>query len=583
MMVKPIAGPFKGETHPPRYRLHKYWARKPHNVVKAHIAHYTLPGDIVLDPFCGSGVTIAESLLAGRKAVGIDLNPLAVEVTRALINSCSMEELAEAFRIIEDKVAGYIEQKFSHPCPLCNKKVTIKHRVCSSVATCPNCLNEQILGTPEEKSVKKINCNSCGERILSEFVTRDLINAVVLDCKKCRYKGRLFVANGSLGFAKGGAKFFPNRRIMAYPGMHCGSLFTSENWKYLKKLKAAILELDEALQPSFLTLLSSTASQVSRLIPYRQNLSSGGPAWTVPGFWVPRVHIQLNVWRTFFNRYKNFMRAMTDMRGPGMRPSSLTDSFEDLHYSPPGFGLVYEGDSCQLSLPDESVDYIITDPPYGDSIPYLEFSQIWNEWIGRKPLYEKEVVISNSPERCKGMENYGSGLSKVFSEMGRVLKPGKWATVFFQNRNLSVWNLLRLAARKAGLVLKSVSLQYPAVVSGKSQLAREGSLTGDLVLQFQKEIYLNKKVSSDLSSSLAKAGEKQNTTVVIESIIDSSVARHSGKKNSFSLIASDVLVELWEKNCDFKCGDIGTRIRSRIVGGSFINEKTNSNEETDNL
>ena len=40
------------KTHPPMYLIHKYWARKPSNVVKAYIEKYTKPGDIVLVPFC---------------------------------------------------------------------------------------------------------------------------------------------------------------------------------------------------------------------------------------------------------------------------------------------------------------------------------------------------------------------------------------------------------------------------------------------------------------------------------------------------------------------------------------------------
>ena len=135
-----------------------------------------------------------------------------------------------------------------------------------------------------------------------------------------------------------------------------------------------------------------------------------------------------------------------------------------------------------------------------------------------------------------------------------------------------------MAATKAGLVLKSVSLQYPAVVSAKSQLAREGSLTGDLVLQFQKcnSMVLSTALSQS-DSLLEKVDdslvekvddslvEKVDQSAFLESIIDTVVVRHRLEKNSFDLIASDVLVEMWEKMCDFECGDIGKRIRKRIL------------------
>ena len=70
----------KPHTH--MYLMHKYWARKPHNVVSEYIKNYTKEGDIVLDPFCGSGPTPIEAIKLGRKGIGIDLNPLSTFVTR---------------------------------------------------------------------------------------------------------------------------------------------------------------------------------------------------------------------------------------------------------------------------------------------------------------------------------------------------------------------------------------------------------------------------------------------------------------------------------------------------------------------
>lgn len=70
------------KTHPPMYLMHKYWARKPHNVVSEYIKHYSKPGNIVLDPFAGSGVTAIEAIKLKRKAIAIDLDPMATFITR---------------------------------------------------------------------------------------------------------------------------------------------------------------------------------------------------------------------------------------------------------------------------------------------------------------------------------------------------------------------------------------------------------------------------------------------------------------------------------------------------------------------
>ena len=52
--------------------------------VAAHaIAHYTRPGDLVLDPMCGIGTTLVEAVHAGRRAIGIEYEPHWVDVARA--------------------------------------------------------------------------------------------------------------------------------------------------------------------------------------------------------------------------------------------------------------------------------------------------------------------------------------------------------------------------------------------------------------------------------------------------------------------------------------------------------------------
>ena len=60
------------KTHPSRYLMHRYWARKPHNVVSEYIEHYSKEGDIVLDPFAGSGSTGLAAEQLDRNVVLID-------------------------------------------------------------------------------------------------------------------------------------------------------------------------------------------------------------------------------------------------------------------------------------------------------------------------------------------------------------------------------------------------------------------------------------------------------------------------------------------------------------------------------
>ena len=57
------------ETHSPMYMIHKYWARKPANIVAEYIKKYSNEGDTVFDPFFGSGVVLFESVLLNRNVI----------------------------------------------------------------------------------------------------------------------------------------------------------------------------------------------------------------------------------------------------------------------------------------------------------------------------------------------------------------------------------------------------------------------------------------------------------------------------------------------------------------------------------
>src|SRR6266545_1226399 len=59
------------------YGVHPYFTRRPANVVRAYIERYSQVGDVVLDPFGGTGVTAIEAFLLGRHAIQNDLNPFA--------------------------------------------------------------------------------------------------------------------------------------------------------------------------------------------------------------------------------------------------------------------------------------------------------------------------------------------------------------------------------------------------------------------------------------------------------------------------------------------------------------------------
>jgi len=84
--------PVIAEGHTPPYKIHKYFARRPHNVFSELVKNFTDENEIIVDPFCGGGVTIYEGLKLNRKVVGFDLNPLSTFIVRNMVLCDGIDE-----------------------------------------------------------------------------------------------------------------------------------------------------------------------------------------------------------------------------------------------------------------------------------------------------------------------------------------------------------------------------------------------------------------------------------------------------------------------------------------------------------
>jgi hypothetical protein len=122
------------------YNMHVYWSKKPHTAIRQYIQHYTQPGDIVLDPFCGSGGTALAALLDGRKAVTIDRSPAATFITKNHCTPVDTDRLRLAFQKVRKEVQPEIDWLYETRCDRCGGKATTGYTVYSQVFQCPRCL-----------------------------------------------------------------------------------------------------------------------------------------------------------------------------------------------------------------------------------------------------------------------------------------------------------------------------------------------------------------------------------------------------------------------------------------------------------
>jgi len=99
---QPIAPRRQGAKR--HYGVHPYFTRRSWSVVQAYIERFSRKGDLVLDPFGGSGVTAVEALVLGRRSYQVDLNPLANFLARQIaISPVSIEAITQAFHEVKER------------------------------------------------------------------------------------------------------------------------------------------------------------------------------------------------------------------------------------------------------------------------------------------------------------------------------------------------------------------------------------------------------------------------------------------------------------------------------------------------
>ncbi|MBM3266758.1 MAG: hypothetical protein FJZ01_03830 [Candidatus Sericytochromatia bacterium] len=463
-------------THPPGLLLHKYWARKPHNVMAALVEQYSRPGDTVVDPFCGSGVFLREAALRGRHALGLDSNPIACllsEVTTAPPDPAAF--LASLSGLVQ-RLEGALRGAY-----LAGDR-TVRFAVHETLVSCPAC--GACTGPADGRRAGRAYACPCGRRLRFnlETLARTRVTAVALaDGTLSRdpalLAGQEQAASRLLPATPGGFSlpFAENRRILAFAGFGTADLFTPRNFSALSHIAAAFHAIPEpSIRRAALLLLTASAAQCSRLIAHRNNLTTGGPAWTVPGFWVPPVHLETNPLWHLRARLARFGRGLRDLAAGGAGAGRARVIRADARV-----GL------RDLAAQGIRASLVFLDPPYGDSVPYGEFSTLWNGFLKEAPDLDADLSVSDRLPADIAWSRYREGLGTVLAGVTRVLAPGGAVVVTFNNNDPRAWEALSAALDSAGLVCEAVAYRDPAVVSAKAQLAPDGSYVGDLYAAFR--------------------------------------------------------------------------------------------------
>ncbi|CAD7779522.1 MAG: DNA methylase [Candidatus Methanoperedenaceae archaeon GB50] len=498
------------------YAMHKYWSKKPYNIIREFILRYTEKGEIVLDPFCGSGISVIESIFTERKAIGVDINPSAIFITKQMINKVPIKLIQKEFSKLESEVKDVINSFYI--VKRIDKKFIGTHFIWE---------NGKLTEVWYKNDVKSRT------KIIERPTQNDLELALSFSYNKIPYY-----------YPKD--RFFHNSRINANRENHIYELFTPRNLMALSLLMDRIEKIENKdIKEFFKFCFTASVGQASRMVfvvkrrgkfnsKSRKTERKEVGSWVI-GYWVPKENFEINVWNCFENRYRKILKAKRELEYKKYSINEATN-FEELLELKNLLLITEPAQKALKEIPDNSIDYVITDPPHGNRQPYLELSMMWNSWLKKDVNYDDEIVISESKDRKKDIHNYYKLLNEVLDEIERILKPNRYFSLMFNSLDNETWINLLIHTSSLKFDLEKVeTLEYSA--NSVVQDTRRAGLKTDFILIFRKN--LNKTIKDIELISVKK--NKDYIINVIENYLKNSIEKSLETYQILNLLISELL------------------------------------------
>jgi len=436
--------------------FHKYWGKKPVECLNYLIDNLTLEHEVVLDPFVGSGLVAREAIQRHRRFIGIDINPVAVELARLAVNPPPGDAFSEAMRRMERAVRPEIERSYE----LDNGRIATHFLWDGTELRSVWCI--------EGRTRKEYGPTAHDLELSSQF-------------------------SGYTSKQIRSLRFFGNSRINASVDMTLRDLFSGRALRNIDIIMRFIRKEPDAVRSSLLLTLTAASGQMSKMVfavsrrgkatgNVQEKISVG--SWVI-GYWRPKFHFEVNVWNCFRNRAGRLMKALNEANSAGSVAAS--NSSADVIEAKADVALIEDDARGVLqSLPSKAVSLILTDPPHSDRMPYLELSEPWNAILGKEPSFDREIVVSNAPERGKNKATYTREMGEFFLDAARVLCDGGTMAILFNAHDSESWEYLDALHRRSDVI--QFRGCFPMAYSAGSvvQDNRDGALRQDYVLVYQK-------------------------------------------------------------------------------------------------
>jgi predicted RNA methylase len=515
------------------YKAHSYHTKVPHLAIVPSILHYTRPGEIVLDGFCGSGMTgiaaqwcgtaprdyrkeaEAQATLSGsskpewgsRHAILADLSPAATFMASNYNGPADPKVFENRARRLLAELKDDLGWMYQTNVPG-QGAVFMEYMVWSEVFLCHACSGEIIFEkvAVDRKTFKihdRITCPHCGAEGRKEEM--DLQYVTQLDGISGEYKqtprrvpSEIYYRDGSVLKSKepdaSDLEILSRIEALPYPAEVPGNIFPdcqmlrvgrmattriqSVNDLFVPRSaqtmaalwRKAKLEEDVGLRRFLLFLVEQAIWGLSALNRYQpsQHLNYGGSQVNrqLNGvYYISSMYAECSPWHNLDGKVRRLASAFTKFSGDHKNAAISTGTV-----------------SC-LPVPSSSIDYIFTDPPFGENIYYADLNFLVESWHGVLTDSAPEAIVDRV--RQKSVFDYQALMEASFSEYHRVLKPGRWMTVVFSNSKAAVWNAIQVSLQKAGFVVAEVTALDKKQGSFK-QVTSTTAVKQDLVISAYK-------------------------------------------------------------------------------------------------
>ena len=488
------------------YNAHSYHTKVPPEAIEPFIEHFTRPGDVVLDPFCGSGMTGVAAALLGRRAILNDLSTAAVHLAWNHTHTCNTDDLEAAF----ERVVGLVEANFKRYYGTVDDTgapATIRWTLWSTRHRCPNCNGSFLLWeTIDRKSgqvgreTRCLDCHHEAQRRRFEvvgntpawiaFVRADGSNgerpATDKDIADAQSFSQEVVDASFPDVALGADREMYQRCALHLRGVRSiRDMYTDRNRLALALLWKAILEEpDERIRRALAFAFTNTAWHGTRM---RRFNARGGHRPLTGTLYVPQLSSEVNVLQVMRKKIRQLISYYGAFRSRAAEaPHVMARTATDLSW-----------------ISDGSVDYVFTDPPFGSNIFYADCNLIWESWLGRVTNPALEAVVNRSLSLADGgktLNDYKELMAASMREMARVLKSGGWATVVFHNTDSAVWHAIREAASSAGFEFheaSSLDRKQQSHKGYKGRGGRENVAHFDIVMNLRKPAEMSRGKAGD--------------------------------------------------------------------------------------